>query len=94
MISNDKLYIGYFLNNFKHGLGVCIHNKNKTKIFGNWENDLLNGYVIYISTNKEQIWFMKNNKIKRKITHDEEIQKLKKTDDIINLTKAFTFIDM
>ena len=78
----------------KHGLGVSVDNKNKTKLFGNWEQNIANGYAFYISSNKEQIWFMNNNKIKRKITNEEEIQKLKKTNDIINLTKAFSFIDM
>ncbi len=94
LVNNNKLYKGYFENDKKHGFGISIDTNNNSKLIGTWDCNVLEGYVIYLTSKKEEIWLMNKNKIKKKITDPSEIQKLKETEDIKKIEIAKTLIEI
>jgi hypothetical protein len=94
LTNKNKVYIGYFENDKKHGFGISIDTLNNSKLIGTWDCNVLEGYALYITNKKEEIWIMKKNKIKKKITDAKEIKKLKETEEMKKIENTKTLIEI
>lgn len=97
LLIDDRIrHVGYFIHDVKDGYGCSFHEEQKFALLGKWENDLIEGYVIFIqirnnnlnngsSNNKnnlnEKIVKMNKGQIKNKSLGVDEINEFKSSQD-------------
>jgi hypothetical protein len=80
------------MNDKKHGYGISYDLINNSFIIANWDSGNIEGIAIYFAKEKEQIWEMEKNKIKRKITNDNEVRDIKTKDEYKKLQDFYELI--
>ena len=66
LVCNENVYLGYFNNDRKNGLGINYFNKTKSVILGTWVDDMLEGLAIFASEDGQiKCWIMKKGKVER-----------------------------
>lgn len=84
----NDIYVGYFDNDKKNGLGINFYFNSKSQVMGKWVDDAIEGLAIFASKNNQEMkfWEMQNKKIsysyskeeiESKVKHSEEYKRLK-----------------
>ena len=89
-----KKYQGYFEKDKKHGYGIYLvgkeENAGKSKLVGKFVENQMEGLAFqYIGNELQKYLFMERNKVRKQL-NKEEIAKIKKTEEYMNL---MIFID-
>lgn len=91
LYQNKDIYIGYFENDKKNGLGINFYYSSKSQILGKWVDDSIEGLAIF-STKKNpeiKIWEMENKKIIYTYTNEEIKNKVTYREDFIRLKEFY-----
>lgn len=92
-IQGNKKYIGHFKTDKKEGIGINYFYESNNFLIGKWTRDSIEGLAIFSSFKMgKQIWEMKNNKMIKVYSLENDFEKIKETEEFQEIENFFNFI--
>lgn len=93
--TDGQLYVGYFKNDQKNGLGVLYSNDiNNTHLLGNFIDNKLDGRVLLKTSSKiNRVLFFKNNTVTSQITDEITLKKYYESEEYSIMIKFYNEIN-